>query len=116
MKTVKTVLNNTKIIVLDEKGFASANHEYKVVPLHDDDEVFASISFQKGPIKENGVNGCSQEDLLEIVMHRLRSFQYGKYGCDENAVTIKHVEEALISLYSRTSKREQRGVEGASIK
>ena len=34
----------------------------------------ASICFQNGPIKENGVNGCQNEDLIAVVIDRLQQF------------------------------------------
>jgi hypothetical protein len=74
------------------------------------------VFFQNGPIKENGVNGCHQEDLLAIVLHRLQSFQAGDYKCRENALAITKIEEAMHWLNHRTTARLNRGVEGTSVK
>jgi hypothetical protein len=68
--------------------------------------------FQNGPIPEKGVNGLTQEVLLEICADRLRSFQAGPYACRENALALTKIEEAQMWLQSRTLKRMQRGVEG----
>jgi hypothetical protein len=75
-------------------------------------KVLAEISFQEGPIKENGVNGVNNEDLLVMVLTRLESFQNSPYRCRENALAITAIEEALLRLRQRTMGREKRGVEG----
>lgn len=67
---------------------------------------------QNGPIAEQGVNGLTQEVLLEIISDRLRSFQKGPFSCRENALALTKIEEAQHWLHSRTLARMQRGVEG----
>jgi len=117
----------TKVLVLDESGNGGAHHEYIVV--NDDtvngkvesDEILdvihhAIINFQSGPIKENGINGCQNEDLLKIVIDRLQCFQAGQFSCRENAISLTHLQEALMWLERRTLERQVRGVEGLSIK
>lgn len=61
-----------------------------------------SIQFQNGPIKEVGVNGCTHEVLLAIVIDRLKSFQAGPYACRENALALTKIQEAQMWLLSRT--------------
>ena len=70
------------------------------------------LAFQNGPIPETGVNGITQEVLLEIVIDRLRSFQSGPYACRENALALTKLEEAQMWLLQRTRARMDRGVEG----
>lgn len=111
----------TFIECLDKPGAGNACHKYRVCPTMplngvDDFTPFAVVDFQNGPIKENGVNGCHQEDLLAIVLDRLRSFQAGEYSCRENALAITKIEEAMHWLNHRTNERLNRGVEGTSIK
>jgi len=72
------------------------------------------INFQEGPIRENGVNGVCNEDLIAMVICRLEHFQKSDYTCRENALAITKLEEALLWLRKRTMGREQRGVEGTS--
>ena len=79
-------------------------------------EIPARVSFQNGPIKEAGVNGCHQEDLIAIVIDRLQSFQAGDFKCRENALALNHLEIAMRHLNRRTEDREKRGVEGTSAK
>lgn len=70
------------------------------------------LRFQTGPIKEAGVNGVCDEDLLNIVCDRLETFQTTDFACRENALAITAIEEALLWMRKRTMGREARGVEG----
>lgn len=118
-----------KIEVVDQPGAGGANHRYDITgfdtesnPSSARDDGYKSsfsrciILFQNGPIKEAGVNGITQEVLLEIVADRLRSFQAGPYSSKENAVALTHVETAQLWLQKRTQDRLRRGVEGTSVK
>lgn len=103
------------INVVDEPGAGGANHVYDVVVNNNDLTGFTTrISFQNGPIAENGVNGLTQEVLLAIVIDRLRSFQAGPFSCRENALALTKLEEAQHWLLHRTRARMARGVEGKS--
>lgn len=74
--------------------------------------VLAEIHFQEGPIREYGVNGVCNEDLIAMVITRLEHFQKSEFKCRENALAITKLEEALLWLRKRTMGRENRGVEG----
>ena len=113
-----------KILVVDAPGSGGANHVYAISGMdlsknpsvqqemgdYPDDS--AVIMFQNGPINEVGVNGITQEVLLEIVADRLRSFQAGPFACRENALALTKIEEAQHWLQQRTLARTRRGVEG----
>lgn len=123
-----------KITVLDEPGDGGANHRYHITtvaappPIDGSTSVadlkkaqamlraVTDIRFQKGPIKEAGVNGISNESLLAIVIDRLQSFQAGAYACRENHEALVKLEEAMTLLQKRTRDRLARGVEGTSQK
>lgn len=109
----------TEVKVLDEPSQGNANHRYEVAPSTPPKENEVSwvqpITFQRGPIKEAGVNGVQNEDLIAIVIDRMRGFQSGDYACRDNANALKHLEEALLWLNHRTEKRELRGVEGTNV-
>ena len=104
------------ITVKDEPGAGGANHVYEVSGFDPISAPAASgyvtLSFQNGPINENGINGLTQEVLLAIVVDRLRSFQAGKFACRENALALTKIEEAQQWLHARTRARMVRGVEG----
>lgn len=82
----------------------------------DTGEKLQEIHFQEGPIKECGINGVANEDLIAMVICRLQCFQRSGHACRENEMAIEKLEESLMWLGKRTKGREKRGVEGTSIK
>jgi len=111
----------TIVTVHDQPGPGGAHHHYRISPMGADGEPseppgrFGIVRFQEGGVVEAGVNGATHEDLLGIVLHRLRSFQDGAFPCDENAMAIQHIEGAMMWLQFRTAKRQEQGVEGVSV-
>lgn len=103
----------TQVLAIDESEF-NANHEYQIKWDRVGDGYVSTqgIKFQKGPVKENGINGIHHEDLIVIIIDRLQSFQKSEYSCRENAIAITKLEETLMWLRKRTTDREARGVEG----
>lgn len=71
-----------------------------------------NLFFQRGAIKENGVNGITNEALLAIVADRLEGFQSGQFACEANAIALSKIREAIEALHGRTRERLARGVEG----
>lgn len=119
MKTVDIgTRRHTIVQVADEPGEGGACHEYYISPSQGDPDSpvgeYAAIRFQKGPVGEQGVNGCHQEDLLAIVIHRLEGFQSGEFACRENALALTNIKSALEWLNKRTADRQSRGVEGTN--
>lgn len=103
----------TQVNVMDEKGQGNANHHY-VIQAVESGKVLGDVRFQDGPIKEAGVNGVMNEDLIATVIDRMRGFQSGDFACRDNALALTKLEEALMWLRNRTNKREARGVEGTN--
>lgn len=89
----------------------TAFHDFRVRAV-DDDSVLQEIHFQQGPVKECGVNGVANEDLLLMIITRLQQFNQGAFSCRENSMAITKLEEAVMWLRKRTLAREARGVEG----
>lgn len=117
MRKLKTGMHRfTEVHAGDEKTHGGASHEYYISRTEDSDVVpvgeFGHIRFQKGPVTDQGVNGCFMEDLLAIVVDRLEGFQSGDFACRENALALTKIQEALHWLNHRTSDRIDRGVEG----
>lgn len=111
----------TKVVAVDEPSFGRACHEYQVIPTGAEPaselgQCFSVISFQKGPVKEHGVNGIHNEDLLCILIDRFEGFQKGEYACQENALALTYLQGALGRLRDRTERRTKAGVEGTSQK
>lgn len=120
MKEVKNdLLTNkyTRVFHEDETSF-NAPHHFKVINTSDltGKRVLGEVDFQEGAIKEHGVNGVMNEDLLIMVLTRLESFQNSEFNCRENEMAITKIEEALLWLRKRTMGRENRGVEGTHQK
>ncbi len=97
------------VMAIDKPGDGGAHHKYVVAK---DSHTACTVKFQKGPIKEFGFNGCTQEDLLAIVIDRLECFQAGNYACTENQNALDAARCSLAWLEHRTASREKRGVEG----
>ena len=95
----------------------NAPHYFQVRPARTPEslEILSEIHFQEGPIKECGVNGVCNEDLIAMVICRLEHFQKSEFACRENALAITKLEESLLWLRKRTMGRENRGVEGTHI-
>lgn len=122
VETKHDLLTTKYTQVLEEAEYQfNAPHTFEVVRKLDantefnpETDLLAKIHFQEGPIKENGVNGVANEDLLVMVIRRLQGFQDSPYSCRENAMAITKLEEALMWLRKRTTGRENRGVEGTN--
>lgn len=120
IETKHDLLTTKYTCVLEEKDFQfNAPHYFEVVRKRDENtefnpetDVLAKIHFQEGPIKECGVNGVCNEDLIVMAIRRLECFQNSEFKCRENAMAITKLEEALLWLRKRTMGRENRGVEG----
>lgn len=114
------LLTEKYTIVLHEENFSyNAPHRFVVAKSQTEDgkpnEPLAEIHFQEGPIKEAGVNGVNNEDLIAMVICRLEHFNQSEFRCRENSMAITKLEEALLWLRKRTMGREKRNVEGTSI-
>lgn len=101
------------IQAVDEPGPGGANHKYFICSSA---WAMAMIEFQKGAVKDVGLNGISDEVLLAIVEDRLASFQDGDFACHENECALKYLRQAMGSLKARTQDRIKRGVEGRYVK
>jgi hypothetical protein len=108
--------HNLHVEVLDEPGDGGACHEYRISGYSDTE--YTNLSFQNGPINEDGVgvNGLQQEALLAVVIDRLRGFNEGPFRSRENSLALTKCEEALMWLQKRTRDRMARGVEGTHAK
>ncbi len=74
-----------------------------------------SFKIQNGPIKENGVNGCQVDTIIEAAAIIITGLN-DKFPCDENEKALNHLASAINSLKERKINREARGVEGINQK
>lgn len=77
----------------------------------DQDDNLITFRLQKGPVKENGVNGCQVDTMLDACFKIIESLNE-KLPCFENADAMKHMALAMAALKRRKADREARGVEG----
>lgn len=108
-----------EIFAVGNRGNGNAYHIYDVTYDAKGDGYISNhrLSFQNGPRRTNGsTNGLLDVDLLEIVRHRLQSFQAGEYSTRENAIALTHIEEALLWLNKRVEDRIERNVLGTTQK
>lgn len=85
--------------------------EYFVYLRHDKNSI--SFTIQNGPVKENGINGCQVDTIIEAAKAIL-------VGLDRQLPNI-HTQQAILdldralqNLNTRTIDRTDRGVEGTS--
>lgn len=120
---------NHQLTIETADGVASdgANHRYRISgfdtgPNSSEDSPYlggaksTTVLFQKGPIREVGVNGITHESLLTIIIDRLRSYQAGPFASPYNGTALAHCEAALFDLQNRTRERIARNVEGTHQK
>ncbi|MGJ8716682.1 Acb2/Tad1 domain-containing protein [Clostridium botulinum] len=116
LNTIQKRENLNNVYPHDEEGNGGANHAY-LITTADKAQTVGCIQFQNGARKEEGsVPGVANEDLLEIVRHRLQCFQAGPYSSRENACALTHIEEALMWLNRRVEDRIERNVLGTKNK
>ena len=114
LKELESDLLTTKFtrVYYDDRITNNAPHHYYIKDNYGN--TVTKVDFQEGPCKEKGVNGCGNEDLLNIVINNLKSFNETPYACRENSLAITCIEEALLWLRKRTMGREKRGIDGTS--
>lgn len=113
--------NLNEIYVQDVAGPGNGRHKYMIVKAGGSpkvqEDVLQILEYQCGPRKdENSIHGILDQDLLEIVRHRLQCFQKGDYATRENALALTHIEEALMWMAKRANDRAERGVLGTMEK
>lgn len=82
--------------------------------LADDGRHFGTLDFQDGAVLDHGVNGVTNEEVLQALIERLEALNTQPYQCTENELAIRHLHQALKALELRTANRRARGVEGTS--
>jgi len=120
MNNLSTIQKREKlneVRVAGEKSNGGDNHLYEIVGETNNKNLSVFIRFQRGARNlEESTHGVVDEDLLEIVRHRLQTFQQGELSTRENAVALTHIEEALMWLNRRVEDRIERNVLGTNNK
>jgi len=71
-----------------------------------------TLSFYEMRSDGTKVDGVTNEEVIRVLIHRLRYLNAGKFLCRENSLAVTRLEEALMWLNKRTEDRKARGVEG----
>ena len=77
------------------------------------------IRWQNGPLdraKGEKPNGAFVEDVLEVCKRRLEHYQKSAFACEENAIAMQFIEDAIVALTARRRDRISRGVQGKNEK
>ena len=77
----------------------------------DHDNMTISFKIQKGPVKENGVNGCQIDTMIVVCRHILMALNV-RMSSPFNRGAIYWLGMALKELKKRTAHRKEMGVEG----
>ena len=114
LDTIQKEYKLSTIYSLDYNGPGNAHHVYQIQPTNSHSMKNSQfIYMQKGPRNEEGsITGITNEDLLEIVRDRLKSFQSSEYACEYNEKALEHIEDALTLLNDRVQDRAKRNVLG----
>lgn len=97
---------------MDYKWFESEIRPHNFVYVRHDKNSL-SFTLQNGPVKENGLNGCQVDTVIEAAKLILEGLNKN-LPCRETAVAITKLDEALMWLDKRKKDRERRKVEGTS--
>lgn len=91
---------------------ALINQDHAVFFVEDDggQHRIEDIEFQSGIVSENGINGVTNENVIEALILRIRALN-DVLPCRENSLAITKLDEALHWLEARTKDRVKRGVE-----
>jgi len=97
---------------MDYKWFEKDVRPYNFVYVRHDVNSL-SFTLQNGPVKDNGVNGCQVDTIIEAAKTILEGLNK-QFSCRENSIAITKLDEALHWLEHRTKDRQKRAVEGFS--
>ena len=71
---------------------------------------FMTIQFQQGLPPDVGLNGVRVEDVIEVAIAKLETYQAGKLACSENGDAINSLLSAKDALKRRSQRRMLQGV------
>lgn len=104
--------NLNEVFVMDKANIINNGHHFYSIHMR---TIGIDLLFQDGPRNvEGSTRGILDTDLLEIVRHRLQSFQDGPYATRENAMALTHLEETLLWLNKRVEDRVEKTTLGTN--
>jgi len=113
IECIQKHFNLNSVVCMDEAHPVNSGHHHYAIIRADNGGDLMEIKFQNGPRNEpDSIHGILDVDLLEIVRHRLQSFQAGAYATRENALALTHIEEALLWMNKRVEDRAAKNTLG----
>lgn len=76
---------------------------------------FIRLEFQHGNPDEVGINGCTMEEVMDVLIEKLTEFQKRGLACKENSVALWHLNSARDIMALRARVRAEQGVRGALL-
>jgi hypothetical protein len=111
-----------EIEAMDKQGPGGAHHRYSFNyhfppgSSHVDHSV-GYLQFQEGPRNvEGSTPGVTTEAVIAMLIDHIEEFQAGEYACEENVLTLYHLQAAKAAIRARAYARAQRGVLGTYAK
>lgn len=95
----------------------SENNKYNLFNFKrepDEEQKFQEITFYKMNDDGSYENGTTLEEMLRVVITRLKDLNM-RFPSRENSIATTKCEEALLWLNERTRERTARGVEGKHL-
>jgi hypothetical protein len=88
-------------------------HAYELALFEDPEKnLFIQFIQKEGKLLKTVVDGTTNEEVLAMMIDRLRFLNEKILSSRENSIAITKLEEALMWLNKRTADRKARGVEG----
>lgn len=97
----RNLTGNQWSLIPEQDKYIDVNHERNSV----------TFKIQNGPVKENGLNGCQVDTIIETAILILKGLNQ-KYPCEENERAIVGLQVAIMALWERNQNRQLRGVQG----
>ena len=69
---------------------------------------YINLKFQEGSIDKDGVNGCQVEDVIGILIEKMKSYQNGEFSSMENSIAISNLQSANYALHCRRERMENK--------
>ena len=111
LKDVKKIDGFEVVAAISAMGGGIHGPDAHIPVLIDHETNRITFQIQKGPIKENGVNGCQVDTIVMASLMIIEGLDKA-FPCDENKAAYSHLMNAYDILKKRRSDREARGVEG----
>jgi len=71
---------------------------------------YLRVVFQKGFPRDVGINGVRVQDVIQVAIDRIKTYQDGPLACSENEIALQAMQHACNVLDERERRRQEQGV------